>query len=250
MRRVPILMYHQVTPSPTAAFAKYTVTPTSFAAQMRWLAMTGYRPITMTALAEAWRAGGAPPRRAVVITFDDGFRDCVRFALPLLERHRFPAMFYLVAGLVGRTSRWMASNDGPGLPLADWTAARALVEAGMQCGSHSVSHPALATCSASQAVEELVESRRMLEDRLGQEVLHFAYPYGSVTPGVRSLAAEAGYRSACTGEKRLATEGDDLLLLPRVPVYGRDTLLDFICRLRTAESPRQLLRRALRRGGR
>jgi peptidoglycan/xylan/chitin deacetylase (PgdA/CDA1 family) len=153
-------------------------------------------------------------------------------------------MFYLEAGLVGRTSRWMG---GPAarIPLADWAAVRRLLEAGMHCGAHSVSHAALADCSAAAARAELIDSRHMLEDALGTEIVHFAYPYGSVSAGVRSLAAEAGYVSACTGEKRLASELDDLLLLPRVPVYGADTLLDFICRLRTAQRPRQLVRRLL-----
>jgi peptidoglycan/xylan/chitin deacetylase (PgdA/CDA1 family) len=249
MRRIPILMYHQVTPRPIAAFAKYTVTPQSFAAQMRWLAITGYTPIMMTTLVEARLASRAPPSRPVVITFDDGFRDCVEFALPVLQRHRFTAVFYLVAGLMGRTSRWMASADDLRFPLVDWTTARALQDAGMECGAHSLTHPPLATCSAARSREELVASRRILEDRLGREVLDFAYPYGSVTPGVRAMAAEAGYRSACTGEKRLATDEDDLLLLPRVPVYGGESLLDFAWRLRTAERPRQWMRRKLRPRG-
>jgi peptidoglycan/xylan/chitin deacetylase (PgdA/CDA1 family) len=248
MRRIPILMYHQVTPTPAAGFAKYTVTPKAFAAQMRWLAITGRTPITMTTLVEARLGSHGWPSRAVVITFDDGFRDCVEFALPVLQRHRFIAVFYLVAGLMGRTSRWMASAGGLRFPLVDWTAARSLQDAGMECGAHSVTHPPLATCSAARGREELVASRRILEDRLGREVLDFAYPYGSVTPGVRTMAAEAGYRSACTGEKRLATDEDDLLLLPRVPVYGGESLLDFAWRLRTAERPRQWLRRKLRPG--
>jgi peptidoglycan/xylan/chitin deacetylase (PgdA/CDA1 family) len=245
IRSVPILMYHQVTPNPMAPFARYTVTPKVFAAQMRWLAIAGYTPLTMAALVDCWRERRAPPRRAVVITFDDGFRDCVDFALPVLQRHRFTAVFYLVAGLVGRTSRWMASGGGVELPLMDWNAVRGLHEAGMQCGAHSMTHPALAQCSAAKVRGELVESRHLLQDRLGHEIVHLAYPYGSVTSAVRALAAEAGYLSACASEKRLAAAGDDLLWLPRVPVYGGESLLDFICRLRTAESSRQVIRRKL-----
>ena len=49
-RPVPILMYHQVSPKPTAAFSKYTVTANAFAAQMRWLAVARYKPLTIEAL--------------------------------------------------------------------------------------------------------------------------------------------------------------------------------------------------------
>ena len=59
---------------------------------------------------------------------------------------------------------------GPEFPLMDWAAARGLQDAGMQCGAHSVTHPALADCSPAEARRELVESRQRLEDRLGGEV--------------------------------------------------------------------------------
>ena len=247
---VPILMYHQVSPAPSASFSRYTVTPKRFAAQMRWLALARYTPITIAELMDCWRERKTPARGAVVITFDDGFRDCVEFAVPILERYRFRAVFYLVAGLMGQTSRWMRAAGGADLPLIDWTAARRLQDAGMQCGAHSFSHPALAECSPADARRELVESRQRLEDGLGVEVVHFAYPFGSVSPQVRALAAEAGYQSACATERRLATSRDDPLRLPRVSVYGGESLLDFVCRLRTSESPGQLVRARLRKARR
>ena len=104
---VPILMYHQVTPTSTAAFDRYSITPKQFAAQMRLLALARYNPITIAELVQCWKERKAPRRRTVVITFDDGFRDCVDFAVPVLQRYRFRAVFYLVAGLIGKTSRWM-----------------------------------------------------------------------------------------------------------------------------------------------
>ena len=242
---VPILMYHQVTPASVALTDRYTITPTRFAAQMRLLALARYAPITIAELVGCWRERKAPPQRAVVITFDDGFRDCFEFAVPVLERYRFTAVFYLVAGLMGKTSQWMRAAGGAEFPLMDWSAARSLQDAGMQCGAHSLSHPALADCSPDEARRELVESRERLEDGLGREVTHFAYPYGSVSAQVRALAADAGYLSACATERRLATSNDDLLRLPRVSIYGGESLIDFVCRLRTAENSRQLLRSRL-----
>jgi peptidoglycan/xylan/chitin deacetylase (PgdA/CDA1 family) len=244
-RPVPILMYHQVTPKPTAAFAKYTVTVKAFAAQMRWLAVARYTPLTIEALVAAWQGQRALPRRPVVITFDDGFRDCMEFAVPILQQHRFSAVFFLVAGLMGRTSRWMLHTSGVEFPLMDWAAARALESYGIECAAHSLTHPALADQPAAVSRAELVESRRLLEDRLGRQVRHLAYPFGSVSTGVRDLAAEAGYVAACTTEHGFAAEGNDRLLLPRVPVYGHDSLLDFVCRLRVGQTARQMLRSTL-----
>ena len=242
---VPILMYHDVTPTPSPAYARYTVTTRQFAAHLRWLALARYTPVKLDALLDGWRGRGPLPRRPVVITFDDGFRNCVEFAVPALRRHGFPAMFYLVAGLVGQTSRWMVPSTGAEFPLFDWTSARRMLDEGMECGAHSLTHPSLAQCSPSECDRELVESRRLLEDRLGREIRHLAYPYGAVTPHVRAAAEAAGYASGCTTVPGLADPDDDLLLLRRVPVYGGDSLFDFASRLRTAESAAQTLRRRL-----
>lgn len=242
-RGVPILMYHEVTPHPDASFRKYCVTPRAFAAQMRWLAATGYTSISLDTLLDA-RGGMRPlPARPVVITFDDGFRDCVRYAAPLLAKFGFTATFYLVAGLVGRASRWLRQELAPELPLADWDAVRTLIETGHTCGAHTLTHPRLAQVSAAACREELVRSRETLEDFLAQPVRHLAYPFGSYDERVRATAVDAGYRSACSVQVGLFSPGDDVFALRRVPITGFDTLPDFIVRLRTARTPGELLQR-------
>ena len=240
---IPILMYHQVTPRPHPALRKYAVTPRAFAMQMNWLALTGYMPITLDSLL-AHRIGQCPlPSRPIVITFDDGYQDCVEHAAPILHARGFTAMFYLVAGLVGKTSRWLLSERGVELPLLDWTAARALEAAGFQCGSHTMSHPRLTDKSPDGCREELLTSRRLLEDHLGHEVTHLAYPFGSFNEKVRALVAETGYRTASSVRIGLSSSEDDVLALHRVPISGQDSLLDFICRLRTARGVRDMLYR-------
>lgn len=245
-RRVPILMYHQVSPRPASGFEKYTVTPRALAAQMRWLALAGYTPVGLDDLL-AHRAAGAPlPRRPVVITFDDGFQSCVEHAVPVLQSRGFTATFYLVAGLMGQPSRWLRRERGIELPLVDWATARALQAAGFTCGAHTVTHPRLAQLPTAECRDELRRSRDLLEAQLGSEVAHLAYPFGSYDARVRDLAAETGYRSACTVEIGLSGPGDDPLALRRVPVLGFDTLTDFACRLRSARPARETLRRRAR----
>lgn len=232
---IPILMYHQVTPSPPPSFRKYAVRPRMFAAQMRWLALARYTPIGLDALVE-WRAGRTDlPTRPAIITFDDGFQDCVDYAVPILRRHGFTAVFYLVAGLAGAVSYWLESR-GLDLPIIDWPAARALAAEGFICGSHTLTHPHLSELTPEDCRTELRDSRALLEDGLGRPVRDLAYPFGSFSPVVRQIAAETGYRTACTTRIGRAGRDDDLLALRRVPVNGDETLLDFASRLRTARS--------------
>ena len=236
-------MYHEISPESHPSFRKYVVSPKSFGVQMRWLRTAGYNPITLDTLYASRIDAAVLPPRPVVITFDDGFRHCVRYAAEVLQGYAFSAVFFLVAGLVGRTSRWMIRERGIELPLADWTEARELLAAGFDCGAHSLTHPRLPSMPDAVCRDELETSRQILETGLRRKVVHLAYPFGAFDARVRALASEAGYHTACTTEIGLATSQDDPLALRRVPVTGQDTLPDFVWRLRTGRSLREAYQR-------
>ncbi len=233
-RIVPILMYHQVSPVAPPGFEKYVVSPRTFSAQMAWLWAAGYSTISLDTLVGAAELPAAP----VILTFDDGFRDCLRYAPEVLRRYGFRATFFVVAGLVGQTSRWMTADRNIDLPLASWTCIRRIVADGFDCGAHSLTHPKLALLSDAACRGELEAPRDLLEAALQRPVVHLAYPYGSFDTRVRRLAAEAGYTTACTVEIGISTTQDDLLTLRRVPVSGFDSLADFAWRLRRGHSLR------------
>jgi peptidoglycan/xylan/chitin deacetylase (PgdA/CDA1 family) len=241
---VPILMYHEVSPSPHPAFRRYTVTVRDFTRQMRWLAAFGYQPVDMDTLLHARQGHASLPKRPVVITFDDGFQGCADHAVPVLRAHGFTAMFYLVAGLMGATSRWLRPALGMELALMSWDTARSLAAEGFRCGAHSLTHPRLAGLEALSLGPELVDARRRMEDELRQPVVHLAYPYGTFDQTVQAAAAEAGYVTACSTRPGRSGPDDDLLALHRVTVYGHDTLLDFAWRLRTGAALREQLGQA------
>lgn len=239
---VPILMYHQVSPSPCRAYAQYTVTAAAFARHMKVLRTLGYRTVTPDDLAEAFARGTPLPPRRVLITFDDGFSDALRHAVPVLTHNGFTAVFFGVAALVGRTSEW-TRRRGIEMPLADRAALREIARAGFVIGSHALTHRPLAELPDSECRYELLESRRVLEDVLGQTVRHLAYPFGSAGERERQAAADGGYQTACSINRGVSRPGDDLLMLPRVPVRGGDTIADVVCRLRTGLALREVAQR-------
>ena len=217
IRRVPILMYHQVTPDPHPAYWKYAIAPDAFAAQMQWIADHGYVPVSLDQFAAP---GAELPAGALVITFDDGFQDVVDHAVPILQRFGFRATFFLVAGLVGTTSRWLVAERGLEYPLMDWSTARALLDAGFECGIPRVDASSAGCRFVPEVVRELRDSRAVLEDGLGRAVRHLAYPFGSHDTAVRRVAADCGYISGCTVDPGLARAGDDRLALRRVHVMA------------------------------
>jgi peptidoglycan/xylan/chitin deacetylase (PgdA/CDA1 family) len=239
---IPVLMYHDVAPDAPERFRKYTVTPAAFSAQMWWLARAGYIAIGLDQLLAHREGRLALPRRPIVITFDDGFQGCAEHAAPVLQAHGFTAMFFLVAGLVGATSRWLVAERGVELPLMGWPAIRRLALAGFEFGGHSLTHPRLTQAGREVCERELRDSRALIEDRLGREVRHLAYPFGDYDDGVRGIAGRLGYRSACTVRIGLSGPEDHPLALSRVPVTGYDSLLDFACRVLTALTWRETLR--------
>ena len=249
---VPILMYHEVTPAPRDVYRKYSVTPDELTAHLHWLRAEGYSSVDMDAVHAAWRGERTLPARPVVITFDDGSSDCLAHGLPALLAHGFSATFFIVAGLVGKTSRWLPTELGFELPLADWATLRAAEAAGMRCEAHSVTHPRLAQLSPDDCRQELVHGRELLEDGLGRAIRHLAYPFGSHSAETRGIAAETGYATACTTNEGLASRSDDLLLLPRVPILGTEGMSEFAHRVRTARpvgALREKVERVARRFG-
>jgi peptidoglycan/xylan/chitin deacetylase (PgdA/CDA1 family) len=246
-RSVPILMYHEVARRAPAGFEKFVVSPVAFARQMRWLAWRGYTAIGLDLLLDAREGRAALPVRPVVVTFDDGFQECVDHAAPVLKAYGFRAIFYLVTGFMGATSRWLRPILGFELPIMSWSSARALLDAGFDCGAHTVSHPHLTLLSTDACRGELAASRAELEAELGRAVRHLAYPFGSYDAAVRACAEEAGYRSACSVRIGLSAVGDDRLALHRVPVSGTDSFTDFVWRLRTAHTVAESVRSGWRR---
>ena len=232
--RVPILMYHEVTPTPVERYRKYSVTPAELASQLAWLRSQGYTSVDLDAVRAAFLGERSLPTRPVVITFDDGSRDCLQHGVPALLAHGFTATFFIVGGLVGSTTRWLPADVGLELPTADWPTLRAAERDGMRCEAHSVSHPRLARVDDEQARDELARGRALLEQGLGHAVRHLAYPYGSNSPRTRQLAREAGYLTACTTHEALATPRDDLLGLPRVPILGTEAMREYAHRVRSA----------------
>jgi peptidoglycan/xylan/chitin deacetylase (PgdA/CDA1 family) len=239
---VPILMYHQVAPQPHPAYRKYTVTPRAFAAQMNWLALARYTPITLDRLVAGREGGAVLPRRPVVITFDDGYQDCIDYAVPILQKFSFTAIFCMIAGLAGQSTPWLKAERNIEFPLMDWATARRVYQAGFQIGSHAMTHPHLDALAPEDCRAELQTSRRLLEEHLDTEIRHLAYPFGAYDEKVRAAAAQAGYRTACSVKIGLSKSDDDLLALHRVPVTGQDRLSDFICRLATAWPLKETLR--------
>jgi peptidoglycan/xylan/chitin deacetylase (PgdA/CDA1 family) len=185
-------MYHRLTDRPDPH--PYSLVTRRFRAHLSLLRALGCRTVTPLDVAEAMAGCRALPARAVVLTFDDGYRDTLELAVPILREFRFTATCFVVTDRVGLTSDWTEPA-----PLMGWADAREWLAAGMTLGSHSRTHPDLMQVPGDLLREEVAGSRAMLEDRLGVPVRAFAYPYNRLGPREVAAVRTAGYAAGCAG---------------------------------------------------
>lgn len=227
-KKIPILMYHSISCSSNPRFQQFTVPPTTFAEQMVYLYNHQYTPITVTQLILARSKNTfVLPERPVVLTFDDGFADFFTAALPVLQQYGFAATLYIATAFIGGTSRWLRYEGETTRSMLTWDQLIEICASGVECGAHSHSHPQLDTLPSMAARDEVSQSRRMLEDHLGEEVRSFAYPYGYHTARVRQLIQEAGYTSACAVKHAMSSETDDPFALARLMIHADTTIKEF-----------------------
>lgn len=209
---LPILNYHLV--GKTAD--EFTVPADTFAAQLDWLAARGFHTVSLRDVVQSRQDHRPLPPRSIVLTFDDGTEDALRVVLPELQKRGMRGTFFVITGRVGQAG------------YLTWDGVRALAAAGMEVGSHTVTHARLADLSNEEVDVELRDSRAQLESELKHPVEALAYPFNSVRARVVGAAEAAGYRVAVAGP---AHGGADRMRLLRLPVDGRATLSQFEQRL-------------------
>jgi peptidoglycan/xylan/chitin deacetylase (PgdA/CDA1 family) len=186
----PVLAYHLVDRRMDAGIA--WITPKRFERQIAWLAESGYRSLS---LSEYLQRDHAAAEKRVVITFDDGYRSLVQYALPILSRYHFRATVFAIAGYVGRPNLWDVKFFLPRFQHLDWGELRELMQSGWEIGSHSLNHDYLPALSDPQLRHDLVTSRQILEDNLQTAIRHLSLPFGRGDQRVYRAAHEAGYAS-------------------------------------------------------
>ncbi len=219
---VAILTYHSLDDSGSVL----STSPSLFAEQMRILCELDVNVVPLWKIRDALR-GAAPPKPLVAITFDDGFKSVYEHGFPTLLRYGLPATIFLVTDYCGRT------NDWPGQPhwvkrrtLLGWTEVREMSEAGITFGSHTRTHRDLRKLPPHQIEEELLASKRTIEDALGHSVDNFAYPYGAYNEAVRDISRNV-FSLGCSTKLDFVRPGTDPLALERLDMYYLRSPMNF-----------------------
>ena len=239
---IPILMYHQVDTEPPkgSPMRGLVVSPRSFARQMAVLNALGYQGKSMGDLLPY--LNGTKHGKVFGITFDDGYENNLRCALPVLARYGFTSTCYVVANQVGKTNAW---DEGIGVlqvPLMTAQQLQAWVDAGQEVGSHTMNHANLKNVSDAEQTIEIHQSKVQLESLIQQAggVQHFCYPYGGLNKSAVQQVKAAGYVTATTTVRSRALAGQSHdLLLPRVLVSRTTTWAQLLLKCLTGYEDRR-----------
>jgi peptidoglycan/xylan/chitin deacetylase (PgdA/CDA1 family) len=178
----------------------------------------------------------------VVVSFDDGYRDFHDRVVPLLARHRVPAILYLATGLIADGAP--ADRD-----VLTWGNLREAVDTGLvTIGAHTHGHVDLSSATEELAEEEMRRSKELVEDRLGVACRHFAYPWAVGSAAADRVARRLFDSAALDAWKTNRRGRIDPHRLGRTPVLRSDGTAFFSARVRGRLDGEALAYRLLRRG--
>ncbi len=214
-RSIPVLTYHSiddtggVLSTPVQTFERHVAT----------LHAERIRTVCLSDIAECLRARNALPPRAVALTFDDGFASTYEHAFPLLRRYGFSATVFLVTQYCGKSNAWPGQPPWiDRLPLLRWPQILEMSRGGIHFGAHTKTHPDLSHLSSSEMHAAVRDCKREIEDRLGQAVDSFAYPYGRLDARVLAVVSEL-FAAACGTELAFVRETSNPWCLERLDAY-------------------------------
>jgi len=207
-----ILMWHDVVADEKLVW--FDITVKELEAQFREMERAKLKPVTLDVLADHLEKGTPIPPRAVVLTFDDNNLGLYEFLYPMLQRRRWPAVFFVHTDYVGVRT---------GKDHCTWGQLREMERSGLvRCYPHTASHPAdLRKLPAARLTRELVEARRKMEKELGGSRPYFAYPEGHFDTRIAGEVLRAGYRLAITEEWGAAQRSPNRMMVNRYSMHRR-----------------------------
>ena len=212
-------MYHSVGGAAVGdKLGIYNISPELFARQISTLAFihgNAFAPL-----------GQDPPptdRLRISLSFDDGYRDNLYCAAPILQQHGVPFTVFACAGFIqSKSDKYLSKTELRELASIS----------GATIGSHGFSHTRLTELDANALRDELVTSKRFLEDVTGREINSLSYPHGAANKRVRDAAENAGYKLGACSRFDINRRSCDPLMLSRTDILGIDSIRVFNQKLR------------------
>lgn len=223
-----ILLFHSVGNSQLNDPMGLSVSLQNFKCQIEYLVREKFEIVSLEELLDRIKKKTANDRM-IAITFDDGYKDNLINAFPVLDKYKIKFTLFISPSFLngynhqeGYWNNWEYLN---------WDDVVLLKDKGVELGSHSVNHKDMTKLEDEQLIDEIKLSKEELVDRLHCEIKAFSYPYGRFNSKVKKDVEKCGFEMACcsiTGANRFSR---DIFELRRTEITGYDTLFDFKMKL-------------------
>lgn len=221
---IPILTYHNFDPSIPGSM---TITTVKFEAQLKWLKDNGYTVIPLKDVVDYLQGKRTSlPPKPVVVTADDGRVTVYQYMLPIIRKYNIPVTLFIYPSCISRASYALT-----------WDQLKELQKTGLfDIQSHTYWHPNfnqekknLSTNEYRKLVhDQLVASKKILEDKLATKITLLAWPYGIYDKYLEQEAAKAGYEMAFSVDDRSANKSENKLAEPRYVILNKYSMKTFI----------------------
>lgn len=229
--KLPILMYHKIGLKKPS---DYWVTIEVFEEQMETLKKNGFQTIIFSDLEAFLKGEKTLPKKAVLLTFDDGYQDFYLYAYPVLKKCDFKATVFLITEMVAESdgqrmsSNWNDSDKETISLHLIWPEIREMAKYGIEFGGHSHTHPDLTDGKLIERdlEREIFLNKEIIEKKLGKKIIVFAYPGGRNNEKIQGLVKKAGYKFAVISGGGIEEDikNSHLFTLRRLPVFDQDAL--------------------------
>jgi peptidoglycan/xylan/chitin deacetylase (PgdA/CDA1 family) len=209
-----VLTYHIVqSPNDTV----FSMTRDAFRRQMEYLRATGYTVISLADLHDyVTGKRESIPDPSVVITVDDGWKCTYTEIYPVMKELGYPFTVFVYPKFIGQSAYALS-----------WSEVATMAKDGVDIQSHSYSHAFLTKRSSTALRNELIESRKTIEQKTGKPVRFIAYPYGDYNQRVMLATEKAGYDAGLTCNFGGVEKGSNPFQMKRVVIYEKTTFASF-----------------------
>ncbi len=200
---IPILCYHNLNPTKPGSMS---MTPKKFASQMKYLKDNGFTVIPLKEAVEYLQGKrDSLPKKAIVVTADDGWESVYHYMFPIIRENNFPVTLFIYPQTISEGKNAMT-----------WEQLKELQQTGLfDIQGHTYDHPNFKQMKKHMSDEkynnyvsmQMVKSKQILEDKMGTKVTLLAWPFGIYNDYLEQQAAKAGYDMAFTIDYKTARRG-------------------------------------------
>ena len=216
-------MYHSISDDKS----NLSVSVNNFERQIKYLYTSGFRTVQFNSV-------NKKIKKPLIITFDDGYKDNLINALPILKKYNFNSICFVVSDHIGKSNIWDKNNSNYVFKeLLSENDIKVWLDSGMFIGSHGKSHRSLVGLNADEINDEIEISKTVLENISGNKINCFSYPFGKINELSANLVNKSYHFAVSTMRSRFDTNKHKNYFIPRVHMSNNLNRLKLFFKIKT-----------------